>query len=104
MVTGSSRSTPLARRQRIQTARPAPPPEAELARVAVDLVDAEVRLPLGRPLGHDVVDGLRLLGRVERVLRLEVHLPAERDARLPILGDPLAGLDRLRRHRLPARL
>src|SRR3954466_12164542 len=64
--------------------------EAELDRVAIQLVDPQVRLPFGRPLRHGVVDGLGLLGRVDAEFGLEIGLPAEGNGCLAVLRDPLA--------------
>src|SRR3954469_19435753 len=59
--------------------------EAELERVAVQLVDAQVGFRLSRALGHGVVDRFRLLCRVDGELGLEIDLPADGDGGHPVL-------------------
>src|SRR5262249_22741416 len=77
--------------------------KAKLDRVPLQLVNPKVRLPFRRALGHGVVDGFGLLGRVDVKFGLEIDAAAEGDGRLPVLGDAPASLDRFLGHRQPVR-
>src|SRR5262245_50085156 len=78
--------------------------EAKLDRITIELINAEVSLPLSRAVRHGVVDGHGLLGRINGELGLEIDLSRDGDGCLAILGDSLPSLDEFLGHRLPVGL
>src|SRR5436190_13669584 len=63
--------------------------EAEADRVAVQLVDAQLLLPLAEAFRHGVVDRLGFFGRVDREGGLHEDVAADGGGRLIALGDAL---------------
>src|SRR6266498_4137728 len=77
--------------------------KAELDGVAVQLVNPELGLSLGRPFRHDVIDGLGPFRRVDAVLGFEKDLAADGNGGFSILGDSSSLSESILGQRLPVR-
>src|SRR2546425_6900671 len=67
-------------------------PETKLHSISFQFIDPELHLPLGRSVGHPVINGLGLLGRVDGEFRFHDELSSDRHGGLVFFADTLGGL------------